>query len=79
MGWEPTCDCDAPVQPCTVLDIFSGSATTGAVAMRLGRNYIGIDLQPDYLDLAVARLEDRKAPQAPTEDAEVDLISDLFG
>jgi len=79
-GWEPTCKCDAPVQPCTVLDIFSGSATTGAVAMRLGRDYIGTDLQPDYLDLAVARLEDRAAPKAPQPDEEgEDLIIDLFG
>ena len=56
--WKPGCDCDAgdPV-PCTVLDIFSGSATTGLVALKLGRKYIGIELNPDYQELALKRIE----------------------
>lgn len=36
----------------TVLDPFSGSGTTGDAARRLGRRYVGIDLNPDYHDLA---------------------------
>jgi DNA modification methylase len=39
----------------TVLDPFSGSGTTGDAARRLGRKYIGIDLNPAYHDLAVKR------------------------
>lgn len=39
-----------------VLDPFSGSGTTGAAALSLGRQYIGIDLNPAYHDLALARL-----------------------
>lgn len=39
----------------TVLDPFSGSGTTGAAARQLGRNYVGIDLNPDYHELAKAR------------------------
>jgi len=39
----------------TVLDPFSGSGTTGASARRLGRRYIGIDLNSDYHDLAKER------------------------
>jgi DNA modification methylase len=39
----------------TVLDPFSGSGTTGAAARQLGRKYIGIDLNPDYHDLAKQR------------------------
>lgn len=39
----------------TVLDPFSGSGTTGEAARRLGRKYIGIDLNPAYHDLAVKR------------------------
>lgn len=64
----------------TVLDPFSGSATTGMVALQEGRNYVGIDLNPDYLDLAQARIEGRKAPQKsdPAEDSEQDIF-DLFG
>ena len=40
-----------------VLDPFFGSGTTGAVAKRLGRQYIGIDLNPEYCELARKRIE----------------------
>jgi len=41
-----------------ILDPFSGSATTGVVALRHGRKYIGIDLSADYTDeYAVPRLQ----------------------
>jgi len=78
-GWQPTCDCvDAQTIPATVLDPFSGSATTGMVALQEGRNYIGLDLNPDYLPLAEARVQDMPAPVA-NEDASVGDIFDLFG
>lgn len=41
-----------------VLDPFFGSGTTGAVAKRLGRNFIGIERDPDYVEAARARLRD---------------------
>lgn len=37
----------------TVLDPFSGSGTTGHVANKHGRKYVGIDLSADYLDLSL--------------------------
>lgn len=37
----------------TVLDPFSGSGTTGMVALEQGKKYIGIDLNPEYLDLSL--------------------------
>lgn len=37
----------------TVLDPFSGSGTTGLAATRLGRKYVGIDLNAAYLDLSL--------------------------
>ena len=46
----------------TVLDPFSGSATTGMVAMQLDRDYIGIDLNAEYLPLAEARLLELPPP-----------------
>ena len=39
-----------------VLDPFFGSGTTGAVAKRLNRHYIGIELNPDYCNLAATRI-----------------------
>lgn len=40
-----------------VLDPFSGAASTGMAALALGRTYVGIDVQLDYLGLAVRNLE----------------------
>lgn len=40
-----------------VLDPFVGSGTTGVVAKRLGRKFIGIDAEKDYLQIAKNRLE----------------------
>jgi DNA modification methylase len=41
----------------TVLDPFNGAGTTGLVATRLGRNYIGIELNMDYIAMATKRIE----------------------
>lgn len=43
-----------------VLDPFMGSGTTAVVAMGLKRNYIGIELSPDYCKLAEKRIEKNK-------------------
>jgi site-specific DNA-methyltransferase (adenine-specific) len=40
-----------------VLDPFNGSGTTGVAALRLGRAYVGIDLEPGYLALTRKRIE----------------------
>lgn len=40
----------------TVLDPFSGSGTTGQVALEQGRKYLGIELNPKYQGLAVSRI-----------------------
>lgn len=45
------------VQGYIVLDPFCGSGTTGVVANRLGRNFIGIDLSEEYLQITKKRLE----------------------
>ncbi len=39
-----------------VLDPFFGSGTTGAVAKRLGRNFVGIEREQDYIDAANERI-----------------------
>jgi site-specific DNA-methyltransferase (adenine-specific) len=40
-----------------VLDPFSGSGTTGVAALRLGRRFLGIEQDPNWLGLARARLQ----------------------
>ena len=40
----------------TVLDPFMGSGTTAVAAKRLNRQYIGIELSPEYCDMAEARI-----------------------
>jgi DNA modification methylase len=39
-----------------VLDPFSGSGTTGVVSLKLQRNYIGIELNPSYLEMSRRRI-----------------------
>lgn len=40
-----------------ILDPFVGSGTTCVVAKKMGRRYIGIDSEKEYLDIAIKRLE----------------------
>ncbi len=41
-----------------ILDPFCGSSTTGISAVKLGRKYIGIDNEKEYLDLSIRRYEE---------------------
>lgn len=52
MGWRPSCACGAGVRPAVVLDPFCGTGRTGLAAARLGRDFIGIDLNPSTARLA---------------------------
>lgn len=44
----------------TVLDCFMGSGTTAVACRDLNRNYIGCELNPDFIELANARLKEEK-------------------
>ena len=57
LGWRPTCTHNLEPIPCTILDPFSGAGTTGNVAERLGRKYIGIELNPAYAEMGERRIE----------------------
>jgi DNA modification methylase len=57
---------EALIEPCilagsalgdTVLDPFTGSGTTGAVAVRHQRNFVGCELNPAYVELARTRID----------------------
>jgi site-specific DNA-methyltransferase (adenine-specific) len=41
----------------TILDPFMGSGTTGVAALKLKRHFIGIELQPDFYNLAKQRIQ----------------------
>ncbi|HIS89265.1 TPA: site-specific DNA-methyltransferase, partial [Candidatus Avigastranaerophilus faecigallinarum] len=38
-------------------DPFTGSSTTGIMALELDRKFIGIDLEKEYLNLSIKRFE----------------------
>ena len=42
----------------TVLDPFTGSGTTGVVAKRLGRNFVGIEINKEYQEMATRRIKE---------------------
>jgi DNA modification methylase len=50
----------------TVLDPFSGAATTGLVALQNHRRYVGIELNPEYCRMGEDRLRDAVAAAAPS-------------
>lgn len=58
---------DTLIEPCVlagcpeggiVLDPFMGAGTTGMVARKYGRDYIGIELNAEYVDMANKRIEE---------------------
>jgi DNA modification methylase len=42
----------------TILDPFMGSGTTGVAAVKMGRQFIGIEIDPTYFDIACKRISD---------------------
>ena len=59
----------ALVEPCValgsnegdlVLDPFLGSGTTGAVALGMGRRFLGIELNPEYVEIAIRRASESR-------------------
>lgn len=51
-GWRASCKCENPTpRPGRVLDPFCGSGRTGIVARRMGLDFTGVELSPDYAAL----------------------------
>lgn len=58
LGWEPTCRCkeNTGAGRCVVLDPFSGAGTVALVASHLGRDYLGVEMNPAYIEMAEQRI-----------------------
>ena len=56
IGWLPSCSCSCDPVPAVVLDPFFGAGTTGLVAKKLGRCFIGIELNEAYIGMAQKRI-----------------------
>jgi site-specific DNA-methyltransferase (adenine-specific) len=54
----PSCGCSERGEPGLVLDPFFGSGTTGVVAQELGRDWLGIELNPVFASLAETRIRE---------------------
>lgn len=84
IGFKPTCTCNADTRPGVVYDPFMGSGTTALVARRHGRNYIGSELNPEYVQIARERLrlpfEDRHVvkPDKPLDKPTVQIGDDVL-
>jgi DNA modification methylase len=61
INWQPSCNCanNIPI-PATVLDPFSGSSATGVACKLHNRDYIGIELNPEYCELGRKRIREGK-------------------
>jgi site-specific DNA-methyltransferase (adenine-specific) len=52
------CGCGVGFEPGVVMDPFAGAATTGLVALKLCRSFVGIKLNPAYVAMAEKRIRD---------------------
>jgi DNA modification methylase len=66
----PTCACKEASEPGLVLDPFIGSGTTALAAEKLGRDWLGIELNPDFAAAARARIATARHKAAPAPSPE---------
>ena len=64
-----------------VLDPFMGSGTTGVACVKLGRKFTGIELDPDYFEIACRRIEEAyRQPDmfvpAPETPVQMDMLAE---
>jgi DNA modification methylase len=56
--WKPTCKCECDdVSRCIVIDPFMGSGTTAETALLHGRDFVGIEPNEEYLQMAEKRIQ----------------------
>ena len=57
LGYKPTCECNAGFTGGIILDPFFGAGTTGLVALKQKKKFIGIELNKEYIEIATKRLK----------------------
>lgn len=83
-GWRPSCGCGAGAAPCVTADVFCGSGRSGVAARRLGRRFLGVELNDDFARSSRARVA-RAAPLMDSLSSEIPSTAgaprqaDLFG
>lgn len=66
VGFRAACSCRAGYEPGILLDPFFGTGTTGVVALKLGRRFLGVELNPAYVGMAGRRVDEwRSDPHSP--------------
>jgi DNA modification methylase len=74
-GFAPTCKCvGAGSGRCAIIDPFAGAGTTGLIALRHGCDFLGIELNPKYAEMARARIA-KTAPINSAPDREGALLA----
>lgn len=76
--WILSCGHNEGFVPATVLDPFSGTATTGSAALDNGRNYVGVDTNLAALPEAKSRLEGISQSRKVRQRGEATPVLDMF-
>lgn len=63
---QPACSCGAEGVPGVVLDPFMGTGTTALAAEKHGRDWLGIELNPAYAEIATERIAEQRRKLGPT-------------
>ena len=63
LALAPTCDCQAASEPGIVLDPFMGAGTTAIAAQALGRDWLGVEINPAFATQARARIRAATDPR----------------
>jgi DNA modification methylase len=76
-GWSQACDCETDeIEPGIVLDPFAGAGTACLAAKELGRRFVGVDLNPDYVAMAQKRVGvDVDEPERLLDEGETNLTT----
>lgn len=70
--------CKCTEEGCTVLDMFMGSGSVGAACVKTGRNFIGIELDEYYFEIAKQRIEIERG-KCEKESLDKECLNCAFG